>query len=151
MCVFPSLPSLSDDAEGVTSEGSRICSLHLVVWNFFFFFFNWSFFFSFKKKKKKNFPLYFHFLFFQPVGVVIMEHCRVTDNCLVLSARGARSGYKLFPLLPKSSPTAGQSRHGPQSSLWSAEVISVDQTLTWGSFHGKVQPKYFNVWDGRCL
>lgn len=124
---------------GVTSEGSRICSLHLVG-ILFLLFLNCRIISVSKKKKKLS--TYFHFLFFQPVGVVIMEHCRVTDNCLVLSARSARSGYKLFPLLPKSSPTAGQSRHGPQSSLWSAEVISVNQTLTWGSFHSEVQPKY---------
>lgn len=53
---------------------------------------------------KKKHSTYFHFLFFQPVGVVIMEHCRVTDNCLVLSARSTGSGCKLFPLLQKSSP-----------------------------------------------
>lgn len=80
-------------------------------------------------KKKKKLSTCFHFLFFQHVGVVIMEHCGVADNCLVLSARTAHSGYKLFPLLPKSSPTARWGRHGPHSSLRSAEVISVNQIL----------------------
>lgn len=39
-------------------------------------------------KKKEKLSTYFHFLFFQPVGVVIMEHRGVTDNCAVPSACG---------------------------------------------------------------
>lgn len=126
------LPSLSNDAEEMTSAALHICSVHLV--GILFSFELQNHFYVLKKEEKKNFSTYFHFLFFQPVGVVIMEHCGVADNCLVLSARSARSGYKLFPLLPKSSPTAGQGQRGPHSSLWSAEVISVNQILTSGLF-----------------
>lgn len=57
----------------------------------------------FMSRRKKKLSTYSHFLFFQPVWVVIMEHCGVADNCLVLSSRSARSGYKLFPLLPRGS------------------------------------------------
>lgn len=102
-------------------------------------------FMSRRKEKKKKLSTYSHFLFFQPVWVVIMEHCGVADNCLVLSSRSARSGYKLFPLLPKGSSSSlwpqDRAKHGPCSSLWSARVISVNQSLTSGSFQSKVQTK----------
>lgn len=107
--------------------------------------FIWSEFFYFGTAESFLYPqkITFHLLsfplfFFQPVGVVIMEHCRVTDNCLVLSAR---PGCKLFPLLQKSPPD----RRAEPSSLLTL-VCRGRQSLTSGVFQSAVQPKYSDVW-----
>lgn len=85
MCVFPSLASLSDDAEKWRLQYH--ISARFIWLEFFYFWAAESFLCPPQKKKLST---YFHFLFFQPVGVVIMEHCGVAHNCLVLRGHSAR-------------------------------------------------------------
>lgn len=109
MCVFPELPSLSDDAERCHSWYQISARF---IWLEFFYF--WAAEYFFTKKEKKN---SFHLFSFPPlpaVGVVIMEHCWVAaDNCLVLWPQM----YKLFPLLPKGDTTRSDHKTEPHSSL----------------------------------
>lgn len=62
---------------------------------------------------------YFHFLCFQPVGVVIMEHCGVADSLLQLSSHSARSGYISFSTCYQREVAVSDHRTGPaRSSLF---------------------------------
>ena len=93
---------------------------------------------------------HFHFLLFQPVGVVIVEQCGVTDNCLPLCGGCARSGCIGLFLSPKEHGSL-RPQHRDDLAPHSGQPRSSRSTRVWpsGLFHSKVQGECSDVWEER--
>lgn len=140
-CVFLLMPSSSDDAEKWRLQ-YHVPS-RFIRSEFFYFWAAQSF------LCLRNFP----FSWFPPVAAC--WGCYYGTLWIIVWCC-VPAGYKFSRLLPTwGGFPRPQRRTGtvltPHSSLRSAEVVSVNQILTSGSFRSEVQPKYSSVWDESCL
>lgn len=116
--TFLPLPSLSDDAEEWHLQDH--VSARFIWLEFIFIFELQNHYFS---KGKKNFPLSFIPFSSSLLGSLL---CNIVGSWIHVWSWA-------FPLVTEGKwpcLTAGQRRHGPRCSLWSAEVIWVNQILT---------------------
>ena len=148
MCVFPSLPSLSDDAEEWRLKDHVSARF---IWSEFFFFYFWTAESFLCLKKKKNFPLTFISSSFSLLGLLLWN---IAGSQIIVWCWAPAVLAQDISFSPcYQSPHRPQDRAGTARSPHSGQPRSSRSTRRWPEALSTARSNQNtpDVWDGRCL